>query len=304
MIQNLLILGGTGFIGHHLAQKAVNIGFKTSVISLNFPIEQRKVNNVNYISADITNLSDLKEKLPEQIDYVINLSGYINHSSYLEEGYKVINSHLGGLQNIITLLDWKKLKRFIQVGSSDEYGHNVAPQNEEMFAHPISAYSYSKFAANELLKMLYKTESFPVVMLRLFLVYGPGQDNKRFLPQIIEACLSDSTFPVSSGKQLRDFCYIDDVVNGIILSLRTKGIEGEIINLASGKAQSILGVINFVKSLVGKGNPQFGKIPYRKNENMELYADINKATELLGWKQEVSFEQGIIKTIDYYQSKI
>lgn len=304
MIQNLLILGGTGFIGHHLAQKAVNIGFNTSVISLNLPTERRKVDDVNYISADITNLLDLKEKLPEQIDYVVNLSGYINHSSYLEEGCEVINSHLGGLQNLIALIDWKKLKRFIQVGSSDEYGHNVAPQNEEMSADPISSYSYSKFAANELLKMLYKTESFPVVMLRLFLVYGPGQDNERFLPQIIEACLSDSTFPVSLGNQLRDFCYIDDIVNGIILSLRTEGIEGEIINLASGKAQSILGVINFVKNSVGKGNPQFGKIPYRRNENMELYADIKKATELLEWKQEVSFEQGITKTIDYYRSKI
>ena len=66
--------------------------------------------------------------------------------------------------------------------------------------------------------MLHRTESFPATILRLFLTYGPGQNNLRFLPQIIKGCVNNQSFPTSAGEQLRDFCYVEDVVNAILLS--------------------------------------------------------------------------------------
>ncbi len=183
MSERLLIVGGTGFIGSHLAARAVKGGFNTVSLSLNPPSKERRVDGVNYIAADVSNYLELKDKLQkETFNYVVNLSGYIDHSSFLDGGSQTIDAHFGGVQNLVNVIDWGKLKRFVQVGSSDEYGSNPAPQNEDMSSNPISPYSFSKSASIQLLKMLHRTESFPATMLRLFLVYGPGQDNQRFLP--------------------------------------------------------------------------------------------------------------------------
>ena len=302
MPEKILIAGGTGFIGSHLANYAIKNGFEVDILSLHPPTQERKVEGVRYISVDLSDLESIRQKLPEQpIDYVVNLSGYIDHSPLLEGGRMVIDSHLIGMLNLIQVIDHKHLKRFVQIGSSDEYGNQPAPQNEDMFVNPISPYSFSKSASTQLLQMLYRTESFPATILRLFLVYGPGQDNTRFLPQIIQGCLSDSTFAASSGEQLRDFCFVSDIVEGIFLSLKCDKVNGQVINIGSGKAVSIKEIINYVQKKIGIGQPEFGKIPYRVDENMKLYADISKAKSLLGWEAKVEFEAGIQETIEYYR---
>lgn len=301
MPERLLIAGGTGFIGSHLANHAIKNGFEVNIVSLHPPTQERKVEGVRYISVDLSDLESTREKLPEEpIDYVVNLSGYIDHSPLLEGGRMVIDSHLIGMINLIQVIDHKYLKRFVQIGSSDEYGNHPAPQNEDMIVNPISPYSFSKTASTQLLQMLYRTESFPATILRLFLVYGPGQDNTRFLPQIIQGCLSDSAFAASSGEQLRDFCFVSDIVEGIFLSMKCDKVNGQVINIGSGKAVSIKEIINYVQKKIGTGQPELGKIPYRVDENMKLYADISKAKRLLGWEAKVELEAGIEETIEYY----
>ena len=150
--------------------------------------------------------------------------------------------------------------------------------------------------------MLHRTENLPVIVLRLFLVYGEGQSEERFIPQVIKGCLENKTFPVSEGTQIRDFCYVDDVIDGIIASLQSKEALGNIINIASGKPVEVKSVINTVLKLVGGGKPQFGLIPFRKDENMSLYADINKAKKLLDWQPKVNISEGLSRTIKFYKS--
>ena len=120
-------------------------------------------------------------------------------------------------------------------GSSDEYGNINSPQNETMREEPISPYSFSKLACTKLLRMLYVSEKLPVVILRLFLVYGEGQGFNRFLPQIIKGCLKNEAFPTSEGNQIRDFCYVSDIVDGIIATMKSEQVNGHILNLASGE---------------------------------------------------------------------
>lgn len=299
---SLLIIGGTGFIGRKLAQYAVKQGYKTIVLSLNPPLLEKTIKNVEYLQANIVNIRDLQEKITNSVDYVVNLSGYIDHSRFLDDGNIVIDAHFGGVQNLLQALDWGRLKRFVQIGSSDEYGGSTAPQHEDLRESPISSYALGKVASTQLLQMLAKTENFPAVIFRLFLVYGPGQDSERFLPQVIKGCLSGDKFATSLGGQLRDFCYIDDVVNGILMALDNDKVNGEVINLASGKMVSIRTMIENVRDSIGKGKPEFGIVPYRVGENMELYADISKAKRLLGWKPATTLENGLKKTIDYYKT--
>jgi nucleoside-diphosphate-sugar epimerase len=148
--------------------------------------------------------------------------------------------------------------------------------------------------------MLHRTQGFPAVILRLFLTYGPGQDNRRFFPQIIQGCLLDDPFPTSAGDQLRDFCYVDDIAQGILAALTNDQVDGEIINLASGSPVAIRDAIELIQKTLGRGVPEFGKVPYRVGENMALYADISKANRILDWKPLVTLEEGIERTIDEY----
>ncbi len=303
-IKHLLVVGGTGFIGQWVVKEGVNQGYQVSVLSRSTPSELNKIKGVTYHKVDIINKEKLACSIHQmKITHVVNLGGDINHASYRQGGRSVVNTHLLGVLNLVEVLDWEFIESFVQIGSSDEYGSAAAPQNETQKCEPISSYSYAKLAANEFLQMLNRTEQFPIVILRLFLVYGPGQNTERFLPQIITSCIHNMKFPTSKGEQIRDFCYIDDVVNGIFLALKSQDCSGQIFNIASGVPISIRSIIDTVVNMVGSGVAQYGKVQYRIGENMSLYADIKKSEKLLSWEPTLSLEQGIEKTIDYYRGK-
>jgi nucleoside-diphosphate-sugar epimerase len=301
---NLLIVGGTGFIGKHLALAAIKKGYATTVISLNKVSNNQRIKDVNYLLADVANYESLEKVLIySSYSHVVNLGGYVNHAKYKEGGREVFDTHFVGVQNLVSLLDWNPLKSFVQIGSSDEYGDIPAPQSEDSSEKPISPYSAGKVAASMLLQMLHRTEQFPAVILRLFLVYGPGQQENRFIPQIIKGCIRSENFPVSKGEQLRDFCYIDDVVNGILEAMIHPQAIGEVLNIASGNPMKVKDVISQIRKLIGSGGVDYGAIPYRTGENMSLYGDINKAKKILSWESSTGFSEGILKSITYYKSK-
>ena len=301
MKERILIVGGSGFIGMNLLRACLDDGLECAVLSLHAPMDEHCIRGVHYLQADLIDLDQIMKALKGlAFEYVVNLSGYIDHSPLFDGGRKVVDMHFGGVQNLLQALNRAALKRFVQVGSSDEYGDLPAPQRESMREAPISPYSLAKVASTQLLQMLHRTEGFPAVIVRFFLVYGEGQDNKRFLPQIIQGCLEDRQFPTSEGEQLRDFCHVADISRGIIAALKIEQALGEVINLASGEPVSIRTMIEKVRELVGKGTPQFGKIAYRSGENMSLYADVGKAAQLLGWRPDIELDEGLWRTIQFY----
>ena len=302
--EKILILGGNGFIGIHLIRKLRNIGYECFSLSLNKVNEKKKEDNIYYLYADISDFSELSKVIGQnKYDYVVNLSGYVDHRSISNGGISVLNTHFGGLLNLLRIIDLDYVKKIVQIGSSDEYGNINSPQNEAMREEPISPYSLGKLACTKLLRMLYLSENLPVVIVRLFLVYGEGQGFNRFLPQIIKGCLKNETFPTSEGNQIRDFCHVSDIVDGIISIIKSDKVNGHILNLASGKPIKIKSVIKKVVAIVGSGNPSFGEIKYRSKENLSLYADISKAQKLISWNPKIDFNLGLKRTIDYY-SKI
>ena len=173
---HLLVIGGTGFIGHHLLKSVQKKGWQMTSVSLNPPTEERFVDCVRYLRFDMTDQTLVKKNLSDDFDYVVNLGGYINHQLFLNGGRSLIETHFTALQNLLEVIPREKLKRFVQIGSSDEYGNAPAPQQEGLREQPISPYSLGKVASTHFLQMLHRTEGFPAVILRLFLTYGPGQD--------------------------------------------------------------------------------------------------------------------------------
>ena len=143
---------------------------------------------------------------------------------------------------------------------------------------------------------LYKDKKFPVTILRLYQAYGPKQDINRFIPIVIDACLKNKKFDCSDGKQFRDFVHVEDVVSSIILSIRNLKAKGQIINIGSGKPKKIKSIINFLVKRLNGGNPCYGKIKLRGDEQLTVFPSIAKAQRMLKWSPKTSIKKGIIKT--------
>ena len=300
----LLVVGGTGFIGRHLVSAAKKRAWNVTSLSINKPTSLKVVDDVEYIVADIQDHEALRSNLKGRaFDYVVNASGYIDHTPFYDGGIEVVGQHFLGVANLMLVIDRTRLKKFVQIGSSEEYGCIPSPQKETDVGQPNTPYGFSKLSITRLLEMLYHSEHLPVCILRIFLTYGPGQDFQRFIPQLLEGCLKNLQFPVSEGNQVRDFCFIDDITRGILLTLETKGVEGKIINLASGDPVKVKEVITLTQRLTGGGLPIWGAVPYRKKESMELYADIEQARELLGWSPIITLEEGLKKMIGGEKNK-
>ncbi len=297
----LLVLGGTGFIGRHLIAKSLNRGWLVTSASLSLPKKKIRNKKVKYYKVNLKSLTSVKKKLNKPFSYIINLAGYINHSNLKKDYNKITAEHFGVVKNIIRSVPRDNLKKFVQVGSSDEYGLSKAPQNEKTKLSPKTIYSSAKVKTNNYLKKIYKKEKYPFVIARLFLTYGPGQKKDRFIPQIINGCLKNRKFPTTSGEQIRDFCYIDDVVNAILLLLTSKKTSGKIFNVASGIPIKIKTVINLVNKIIGKGSPEYNKIQLSERENKELFANIKKIKKELNWKPKVSLLKGLNKTIKAFK---
>lgn len=295
---NLLIVGGNGFIGRHIAERALQKGWCVTSIGLS----GLGLLGTRCFAADITDLEMLRAAIKKmRFEYVVNCGGYIDHRLFFNDGRDVVETHFNGVLNLVQTIDRSALRCFINIGSSDEYGAVEAPQSEASREAPISPYSLGKLAATHFLQMLHKTEQYPAIILRPFLTYGPGQNRQRFIPQIILGCLEDRTFPTSAGAQVRDFCYIEDTVNAVFAAMKEKKAIGEIINIGSGQGRTIRNIIEKVREMVGAGNPQFGTIPYREGENMSLYANIEKAKKILNWSPQIDLDKGLEQTIVSYR---
>ena len=184
-----------------------------------------------------------------------------------------------------------------------EYGLAKSPQKENFKCKPKSIYGKAKFLSTNHLLNLYLKKKFPVTVVRLYQVYGPCQDLNRFMPIIIDSCKNNKNFSCSHGKQFRDFLYIDDLIKAFFLILKNPETEGKIFNIGFGRPLKIRGIIDSILGYYKSGNPQFGKIKLRKEEQMKIYPDISKAKKFLKWKPKINFIKGLAKTIRYYNAK-
>lgn len=300
MNKKILIIGGTGFLGYHLAKKCLSKKWHVTSISTTKPKKIRYLPKVKYLILDITKKKLLIKKIKSNYNYIVNLGGYVNHTEKL----KTYQSHYNGTKNLINFFLDKKIESFLQIGSCVEYGKNKSPQNEKTITQVKnlkSIYGKAKLSATNYLLKKNKTHNFPGNIIRLYLVYGPKQDFNRFIPLIIKGCFSNSSFPCSSGNQYRDFLYVGDAINAMIKCLQNKTLQGEVLNIGSGQPKKIKKIIYLIKNVIMLGNPSFGKIMMRNDEISKLYPDIKKAKKKLNWMPKVKFNDGIAKTINFYK---
>jgi nucleoside-diphosphate-sugar epimerase len=299
MKKKVLIIGGTGFLGFHTAKLFEKKKFKVISLSRTKPKKLRFLKNIKYVFCDISNkqkLFNILEKI-KKIDFVINFGGEVEHRKI----NKTFLSHYNGLENLANYFKNRNLIKFIQIGSSLEYGKSVSPQNEKSKLNPKSNYSKAKAKSSRCLLNLYKKNNFPAVILRPYQVFGPYQDLNRFIPFIITGCLKNKRFECSDGSQFRDFIYVEDFVNYLYLLTVKNNINGEVFNIGSGKPIKLKKIINLIKKKIKMGTPQFGKIKLRKDENLVTYPDISKLKRCTKIKPKTEFLKGLKKTIKFYR---
>lgn len=301
MKYNILVTGGTGFIGKNfifelIKKKKFNI----------YSLSQKKIKKesqhkeIKYIFCKIQNKSKLKKKLNFKLDFVVNFAGHSAHN----EKKKTYDTHYLGLKNLAEIMLTKKIKKLIQIGSSVEYGFIKSPQKEKNENHLNrleSIYGKSKLKSTNYLKKLYKKYSFPSLILRPYLVYGPGQTLNRLIPSTIINCLNNNSFNSSSGKQIRNLIYVKDFSKIIYKSLFLK-INGQILNVGSKKNHRVKFIINKINKLIKKGSPQYGQIKRRKDEPLNLYPDLSKLTKYIRLNNQTAIEDGLKKTISYFKN--
>ena len=203
-------------------------------------------------------------------------------------------------KNIISALNKKNLEKYIHIGSADEYLIPRTSIKETQVLDAKNYYSLSKIFITNYLLLLYKLNNFPIVILRLFLVYGRGQKDNRLIPYIIGNGLKNKKIFLEKKSFIRDFLYIDDFLNAIDLVIKGQKVEGEIFNICYGKSYSIGSVIKIINKKIKNL-----KISYDSNNRLykqpeKIYASNKKAMNYLKWKPKVKLERGLHLTINSF----
>jgi len=297
MKKKILIIGGTGFIGYHLALRCKKLNWKIVSVSTKKPNKKRRLKKVKYKICDISIRKNLARIAKYKYDYVVNLGGYVDHINKV----RTFRAHYLGAKNLFSVFKNKKLQSFIQIGSSMEYGSKKSPHRENIVGNPKGVYATSKFLASKFLINCFIKYKFPVTVIRFYQLFGPNQDVNRFIPILINACLNRKEFATSSGVQSRDFLYVDDAISAIIKCIQSKNSKGKIFNIGAGTPVKLKKIIAIVKKKMKYCYPIYGKIKLRKGEQMVLYPNVNLAKKILKWKNKTTLQNGLNKTIIYYK---
>jgi nucleoside-diphosphate-sugar epimerase len=294
--KNILVVGGTGFLGYHICNLFYKKKWNVMSLSQNPPAKFRKLKKIKYLFGDISQIKKINFLKKLDINYVVNCAGYVDHINK----NKTHDTHVKGCANLYKIFSKKKLNVFVQLGSASEYGLEPSPQKEVDICKPKDSYGNCKISAT---KFLQKTKpSFPFVVIRPYQVYGPKQDNNRIIPFVINSCLDNFEFPCSSGNQFRDFLFIDDFVSAVFKIVHNKRCLREIFNIGYGKPIKVKEVIKKINMKIKSGKPEYGKILMRKYEQKKIYPSIKKAARYFNWFPNTPFDKGLNKTIIHYKN--
>ncbi len=192
-----------------------------------------------------------------------------------------------------------RCRRIIIAGSQEE------PDAGDTHAVPCSPYAAAKWAASAYARMFHALYGLPVVLLRIFMVYGPGPESLRKLtPHTILSLLKGEAPRLSSGGHEIDWVYVDDVVEAFLAAASKPAIEGQTFDIGSGKTRSIRSLVEYLVSMINPAlEPRYGEIHDRALERTRI-ASLAPAEELLGWRPATSLESGLQQTVAWYREQV
>jgi nucleoside-diphosphate-sugar epimerase len=306
----VLITGATGFIGANLAHFFVNE--KTDVhILLRESSNTWRINSIlsrlNKQYCDLTDREKTKRVISEiRPNIVLHLAMYGGYS-FQNDSLKMININYIGTINLLDACIEEGLDCFINTGSSSEYGIKEKPMKESDLLEPINIYGASKSAATLYCQALAKKYNLPVYTLRLFSPYGYYEESTRLIPYLIVSMLKNQKIKISSPYAVRDFIFIEDVIDAFIKIIDKKDQvpAGTILNVGSGFDTKVIEVFEILKEIVGYQRDFAIEGFPRESDNLQVWrANTEKIQKILRWRPKYNLENGLIKTVKWFRENI
>ena len=305
-----LVTGGAGFIGSHIASALAARGDKVRVLDNLSTGHKQNIaaleGKVDFVEGDLINARDVERAL-EGVDVVFHEAALASVPRSVDAP---LDTNAACVTGTVTLLDVARrvgIRRLVYGGSSSAYGDQPIPaKHEGLLPLPLSPYAAAKLAGEFYCQAFTSTYGLETVTIRYFNVFGPRQDPKSqyaaVIPKFITEVLAGRRPTIyGDGKQSRDFTYIDNIVLGNLLAADAPDAVGRTINVACGESFDLLQVMEGINRALGtKIEPVFE--PARAGDVRESLADITLAKKLLQYEPSVSFDEGLLRTVDYYRS--
>ncbi len=314
MKKTVLITGGLGFIGTNLIHallRETNYSFiildKVTYAGRidNLPQKVKDRKRIQFVEGDIINKNIVLSVL-KNTSMVIHLAANTHTARSLKDPLSFVKTNVLGTTQLLDVASKYPIQKFIYISSSEVYGDRKekTPMDENHPLNPVTPYAVTKLAADRMAYSYYLTKKLPIVILRPFNTYGSYQHTEKMIPLFITRLLKNEPITLHhGGLQKRDWVFVEDHVRAIFLALITpiEKINGEIFNIGTGKATSTKTVAELIAKALNKNKNLVQVEKTSLPGTMSNVGVSKKAEKILGWKNEVSLEEGIAKTALWYK---
>ena len=311
--KRVFITGASGLLGSHMVHRLVSEGAEPAILMRDYVpsselVKSGDISKVNVIRGELEDFELMLRALNEyEIDTVFHLGAQTIVPTANVNPLSTFRSNILGTWNLLEAARViGRVKRIVVASTDKVYGtQEVLPYDEKMELRGIFPYEVSKVCADLLSQSYFKTYSLPVAITRCGNIYGPGDLNfSRIVPGALKAAILNETLEIrSDGKFVRDYIFMEDVIDGNLLIAQAldKGrINGEVFNLSTNNRLSVLDVTDRISKIMDR-KIMLKVLGRADNEIREQYLSSDKALSVLGWKAKHSFEDGIKKTIGWYK---
>jgi UDP-glucose 4-epimerase len=291
-----LVTGGPGFIGSRLCDLLHSQGWEVHSASRRAegPASATRHRQIDLTDADAT------RKLVDDVrpDYVFHLASHVWGAPNLEHVLPTFHGNLHTTVNLLAVLAEGGCRRFVVTGSLVE----PEPGSDERV--PSAPYAASKWASSDYVRMFHALYGLPGAIARVFMVYGPAQqDPTKLVPYVVESVLRGEAPAITSGRRLIDWVYVDDVAYGLARMALAPEVDGRTVDLGSGSLISTAEFVEKVCELAGSDiRPQVGALPDRPLEPTRV-ASVEETARVLGWAPGTSLEDGLARTIEWHRAQ-
>jgi nucleoside-diphosphate-sugar epimerase len=302
---NVLVTGANGFIGSHLVKRMVLEGANVTIIVRESADLWRIVDQLSDIHVIKGDLKDdelvSKTVTTAMPHYVFHLAAYgvdFRQQDYIEAA----KSNILGTINLLNAI--RKIggcSKFLYAGTSMQYGNKEGLITEEMKLEPANIYGSTKASATLIAHQIAAENNIGIITLIPFGVFGENEGSHKFFPHIILSILDQKDVDLTKCEQYRDYCYIENIVDGFLLAALDTKHTNDIFNIGSGKINQLKYYVDLIFKYINTScKPNYGAIEYRKNDLWRPQPDVSKLMEGLGWQPRISLEDGLQRTIDWY----